>query len=335
MQIFNKINVILFALTVMAMAVVSCKDDEPEALNLSRQFKPTEIDMENGETSATLTWSQSLFTVPGDVEYVVEVSKDQAGFSDIEYTTTTSENTITILDTDIDIRTDYYARVKAVGKDGVDDSNWLVSDAFQITGEIFILPVREYDVVENAALIRWSPEEVLTELVITPQGGSPITLTISADEAAAGEKLVSDLTPNTSYVAEVFFGEVTKGSTLFKTKASYAAFNIVDLRGITGKPKILADTLPDIPSGSVVYLKRGERYLIEATDPTSVRNFNKSVTIMSGPDFIETLARLELTSNFNIVASSVIDSLVFRDSSAISGSKVFARAERVLIMTTS
>jgi hypothetical protein len=315
MKTLNKIIALNFLLlSLIVISVVSCKDEEPEALNLARQFKPTEFDLVNGETSATISWAPSLFTVPGDVEYIVEISQDPVDFSNVAYTTTTSETSVTVLDTDLDILTDYYARVKAVGSGNAADSKWAVSEAFQITGEIFILPVREYDVVETQALIRWTTEQTLTTLVITPVGGEPIEFAISAEEAAAGEKLISDLAPNTTYKAEVFFGEVTKGSTTFTTKPMYEdSYNVIDLRGITGKPKILVDTLPDIASGSIVYLKRGERYTVESTDPTAARNFSKSVTIMSGPGFLSTLARIDMTTNFNIVALSAIDSLVFRD----------------------
>jgi hypothetical protein len=315
MKTLNKIITLNFLLlSLVVISVVSCKDEEPEALNLSRQFKPTEFELTNGETSANIAWAPSLFTIPGDVEYVVEISQDPVNFSNVEYTTTTAETNVTVLDTDLTILTDYYARVKAVGSGNAEDSKWAVSEAFQITGEIFILPLRENDYTETEAIISWSPEQVLTKLVITPLGGEPIEFAISAEEAAAGQKHISDLTPSTTYKAEVFFADVTKGSTTFKTKPMYEdSYNVIDLRGITGKPKILVDTLPDIASGSIIYLKRGERYTVESTDVSAARNFNKSVTIMSGPGFDQTLARIDMTTNFNIVAGSVIDSLVFRD----------------------
>jgi hypothetical protein len=302
------------ALTLIIPALVwtACKDDETETLNLARRFKPTVFEIDNGETSATVAWSASLFTQPGEVEYQVEVSKD-VNFTDVEYTATTAETHLTILDTEIDILTDYYARVKALGTGGTGDSNWLISEPFRITGEIFILPVAESDVVTDAAIIHWTPEQVLTKIVVTPTGGTSFEVSISPEEAAAGQKTISGLTASTSYTAEIFLGDVTKGSVTFTTKQSYAGSNIIDLRGITGKPKILVDTLPDIPSGSVIYLKRGQVYTVASTDLAAARNFSKSVTIVSGPDFISTFAKIELTTNFNIVANAVIDSLVFRD----------------------
>jgi hypothetical protein len=298
-------HVLLF--TLFALIWVSCKEKEIEELELSRRFRPALFDITNGETSATLEWSPSLFTLPGEVEYLIELSKDGTGFSNVEYSTTTASPAIVVLDTDIDIRENYFARVKAIGSDGVDDSHWLVSDPFQITGEIFILPVSESDVVVDVAVINWQPEDVLTKIVITAQGGTPEVRTISAEEAEAGKKIVDRLTQNTQYTVEIFKGEVPKGSVTFRTKPSYEGSTVIDLTGISGKPSILTDTLPDIPAGSVVLLKRGETYQFSSYD------LDRSVTITSGADFISAFATITTSGNFNIVAASEIDSLIFKD----------------------
>lgn len=308
-------NILIKSLLVCTLVgmTISCKDDEMGSLNLKRQFQPGSFDITEGETSVEIAWDPSQFTIPGEVEYTLELSKSPE-FADVEFTQTTTEANAIVQDTDIDIRTDYYARVKAVGEGSTGDSNWLISETFQITGEIFILPVREYDVLEDGALIRWELEEPLTTVTITPQGGTSVDEVITGGEYNAGEKLIDGLLQNTVYTAEVFNAAgVSKGSVTFKTKESFATGTVIDLRAITGKPKILRDTLQDIPSGSVVWLRRGEVYTIDNTDPAGERVFSKSVTIMSGPDLNPSFARINLTTNFNFVASSVIDSIVFRD----------------------
>jgi hypothetical protein len=70
---------------------------------------------------------------------------------------------------------------------------------------------------------------------------------------------------------------------------------------------VLFDTLPNIPSGSIVILKKGETYNI-----TSTLDLNKSVTIGVGYDFSTEPATIFMGSNFNITAGSSIDSIVFR-----------------------
>jgi hypothetical protein len=302
-------KILLFNAFIVASAAfiwMSCKDTESEELALSRRFKPAIFDITGAETFATIAWSPSLFTTPGDVEYQVEISKTQ-DFSTIDFSTTTPVTEVTLLDTDLAIRQEYYARVKAIGKDGTNDSNWLISDPFQITGEIFILPINESDVVVDAAVISWQPEEVLTKVVITPAGGTPEERVITEQEATDGQKTIDGLAQNTVYTAEIFKGNVPKGSVTFHTKPSYEGSTIIDLTQITGKPSILADTLPDIASGSVVLLKRGETYEI------SSYSFASSVTITSGADFVPTYATVFITGSFNIAAAAAIDSLSFKD----------------------
>jgi hypothetical protein len=302
---------ILFSLLMITW--LSCKDDENDQLELSRMFKPALFEITEGETEATVLWSRSLFTAPGEVEYLAEISKD-AEFTDVEISKTTTEPGLIVTDTEIDIKTDYYLRVKALGRGGADDSNWLITEPFQITGQIFILPVQEYDVVTDAARIKWEAEDVLTKITITPQSGAPFDVTISAAEASAGEKTVGSLTPNTNYTVEIFKGEITKGIVTFRTKDSFASANVIDLRNIkASRTKVLGDTLRQIPSGSVILLKRGRSYTIDAADPATSRTFDRSVTIVSGPDFIPELATIRMTTNFNIVVNSVIDSIVFKD----------------------
>jgi hypothetical protein len=312
MNMKNLIKISTKSLMLLSIATVSwfaCKEDEPQ-LNLSRQFKPAAFTITAGETTAKIAWNPSLFTLPGEVEYVIEVSKDGAEFTNIEFTTTTPDAEVTLADTDIDIQTNYFARVKALGTNGADDSNWLISLPFQITGEILILPIREHDVLVQEAKIRWEIEQVLTKITVTPTGGAPFDVTLSAAEYNAGEKVVSGLTQNTDYKAEVFNSNgTTKGSVTFRTKNGYTGSNVVDLRGKTNRgPNLLNDTLSIIPSGSVVWLKRGMTYNIPAA-----KALNKSVTIMSGPDYIQDYARIFMNANFTITAASAIDSLVFRD----------------------
>jgi len=302
-------NILLRVLMFTAAVItVSCKSDSEQDLILKRQFEPAAFDITNGETSVVIAWDNSLFTTAGDVQYKVELSKD-ISFSSVEVTKTTTESTLTFLDTDIDIRVDYYARVKAIGTSPTADSNWLISEAFRITGELFILPIAESDVVVNEAIIHWEAGHDIAKVVLTPVTGSPTEVSVTSEQDAAGEIEVTDLTPSTTYNAEIFASDgVSKGSVEFTTKPSYEGSNIIDLTGITGKPSILADTLPDIPSGSVVLLKRGELYTISA-----VMSVDRSVTIVSGADFNPTFATIKFTSNFNLIANSNIDSLVFKD----------------------
>jgi hypothetical protein len=290
----------------LTVVLVSCEDDPAEELSLSRQFRPALFEIESGETFATIAWTPSLFATQGEVEYRIELSRS-TDFTDVEYSSTTKDPLVTVLDTEIEIQQDYYARVKAIGMNGIDDSRWLVSEPFQITGEIFILPISESEVLIDQALLHWMPEDVITHVIATPRGGTPVEMEVTSEEAETGEKLLTGLMQDTEYTVVIYKGEVPKGTVRFKTKPSWENDHVIDLTEITGKPNILADTLPDIPAGSVILLKRGERYDISSYD------FDKSLTFASAAANVAEYATIEISSNFNIVAAANIDSLVFRD----------------------
>ena len=291
------------------MVIVSCKDDSNEELALSRQFKPSVIKTTNGETAVGIEWSPSLFTTSGEVDYVIEVSADAASFSPVAFTATTKVAAVVITDEKLTIKQNYYARVKAVGADGVEDSRWTVSDVFRILGEQFLLPVTSENTIDKSVRLTWKANPELTKIVITPTGGTAVEINLTDADKAATLKQIDNLTAGTTYTAEIFAGAKSKGTQVFTTKFATVG-NVIDLRGISValKPNILIDTLPDIASGSIVLLKRGSRYNV-----TSVYNFDKSVTIQSGLDFGTDLATIGLSSNFNLVANSTIDSLVFKD----------------------
>src|SRR5688500_6532955 len=109
--IIKNIVRITFQVVFLAVLVASCKDEEEDALALSRMFTPAACEFTNGETEATVAWSPALFTISGEAEYKVEISKNPQ-FTNVEFSETTSSVAVTFLDTDIDIRVDYFVRVK-------------------------------------------------------------------------------------------------------------------------------------------------------------------------------------------------------------------------------
>lgn len=299
----SKIATLFFVLM-----AVACNKEEAK-LSLSRQFSPTKFTITNGETQSTVTWTASLFTISGQVTYAVEVADNATDFTNPVYTTTTTDVSVTFTDNMLTIKKDYYARVKAQGQDKTGDSNWLISSSFKILGEQFLNPVTPDNVIDKSVRLSWRASPDLTKIIITPASGAPFEVDLTAADLASTLKQVDNLTPGTTYTAEIFAGTKTKGTQQFTTVAALTG-NVIDLRGISVavKPNILTDTLPDIPSGSIVLLKRGSGYPISA-----VYAFSKSVTIQSGLDFGTVLATIKMTSNFNFVVGSVIDSIVFRN----------------------
>jgi len=281
----------------------------PEA-NLPRMFTPTGVKITLAETQVRIDWNPSLFSQSKQVSYTIQVSKDSTFQGTPDYSTTSDTTFVIVTDAQIAIRQKYFARIRANALDKTAESNWFVSTGFSMTGEqIFKVPVQEADIIDKAVILRWTTATGVNKIVLTPAGGgTPINIVITAGDNTAGFKLIPNLQANTTYIAEIFADTKSKGLLSFKTKATITGNSIIDLREITGRPSVLEDTIPLIPSGSIIILKRGVEYTISST-----ASLNKSFTILSGADFIPDLATIYFTNNFNLVAGSAIDSLVFKD----------------------
>jgi hypothetical protein len=293
----------------LLVGIVGCKKDESNELKLSRNFAPSSVTTALTETTVKISWPASLFTLPGAVTYQVDVSKDPS-FSNIDYTVQTADVSTTVTETNIAVRQNYYARVKALGADGTNDSNYISSAAFKMTGEQWLYPIPATDATDVAVLVKWKVNPNLTRIVVTPAaGGTGIEVALTAPDHAIQQKAVTGLAQLTNYNAEIFQGTSSKGIYPFKTKATITG-NIVDLSGTTGNPAILATTLPTAPPGSVIVLRRGEKYDINS--PAYL--FDKSLSIVTQLGFGTNYAIVRLQTNFNVAATNPqIDSIVFKD----------------------
>lgn len=303
----------LFITALLAATIVSCKKDEAEKPVLPRQFKPGNIIVTATETQAKLEWAASLFTTGKKVTYTVQLSKDST-FPDGSILSEKKVDTTATTFTD-DIMTPrqiYFARVKADSLGSTAQSGWVNSSRFGISGEQIFLALSASDIIDNAVLLKWRTTPGLTRIVITPQSGTPFTVNLTPTDLTAEKRIISGLTPNTQYSAEIFDATKSKGYLVFRTAVPLSG-NIIDLRPITGRPSVLADTIPQIADASTVILKRGETYTISAA-----LNLSKSVKIISGSDLTNPdQAIISLPNNFNITAGSTIGFLDFQDVSLI------------------
>jgi hypothetical protein len=303
----NKRNIISGLLLGMLVTLisVSCKKEKDQTWEQIRMFMPGTISIASADTTVTLQWNPSLFTEGKNVSYTVEVAPDSS-FTNIVYREVVDTNKVVLSATNLAVRTNYVARIKADSTGNVPSSRWVISGRFAMTGEQIFLNLQPTDVIDVAVMLKWRSTAGLTRIVLTPASGTPREIALTAGDITAAQKMITGLTPNTQYTAEIFAGTRSKGLVTFRTKVPLTG-NIIDLRGITGRPSVLVDTLPIIPSGSIVVLERGQTYTVTANTPLS-----KSVTILSGDDLLNpNLAMIYFTSNFNFTASATIDSLKF------------------------
>ncbi len=262
----------LFAWVIMAGCEKEMKDYTfiPE-----RQFTPGDITIRAGEIDAVLTWNASLFAT-SNTDYTVQISTD-SNFVDTPLATfVVPKPTATITDSVLDIKIDYYARVKANATAESAESFWIRSAKFQITGEQIFLPVQDVDVADKFALLKWRHTEGLTKITLTTGAGVTTEVPLTPADVAANQKLITDLTPLTQYEAKIFKGTLQKGQVIFTTKE----LNVFTVKLNPGDDLIAA--VAAASSGDVIGLEPGTYDVKNAAGEfANLRIEQKTITIAS------------------------------------------------------
>ncbi|MFB9862832.1 DUF4957 domain-containing protein [Rufibacter immobilis] len=220
MKLIAKIHTLksLLLLACLAVITVACQeDDEIMDADLKRAFTPVNITTTNGETQAILQWNPSLFTSGKGVTYTVEVAKTQ-DFQNVEHSMVVDTAYAVITDDALDIKQDYYARIRANAYGNTAASNWMLSPVFQITGEQIFAPVLSTDLTDRSVLLRWRETAGLTRIVLTPTGGTSAEIALTAENLTERQVKLTGLTAQTAYTAEIFAGATSKGISTFTTK---------------------------------------------------------------------------------------------------------------------
>jgi len=300
-----KTNKYIWALCIVIAAAVACNKTKIEGGVDDRLFRP----VLNGALVSDGNWiSVNLAKISGAVSYSVQISRDT--FKTIDRTINTTSDTAYFAN--LLWEKLYQVRAKAIAADTTKNSK--IADLGSIKTARFptILNVPTIaEIADNAVKVSWtnSGAAVTTIKILKASDSSVVsTVTLTAADITAQYKIVSSLAASTDYIIFLYSDASVRGWANFKTAASLTG-TIIDLRDITGRPTVLADTIPVIPAGATVLLKRGQQYNIA----TAVL-IGKAITIRSGSDLIvPDQALIYFTSNFNFVASSVIDYIDFKD----------------------
>ncbi|GAA4300239.1 DUF4957 domain-containing protein [Nibribacter koreensis] len=208
------------ALMVGLLGVVACDPEEDEEqLELSRMFMPAgDIQAKSGETNVELSWKASINTDPSTTTYTVEVAKDTLFKTPVVLSAQIDTTAITFTDKQLEIKENYFARVKTNAKGNTPESKWLVSSRFRIRGEQIFATVLTTEVKDKTAILRWRPTVGLTKIILTPAGGTGTEIVLTPEQLSANAITLTNLTATTAYTAEIFAGTVSKGITTFTTK---------------------------------------------------------------------------------------------------------------------
>lgn len=309
-KIFPLITVIGILFTGL-FCIVSC--EEEEVFPRTRLFMPV---LNEDLLSEQNTIVVNMAKMKEAVNYKLEVSRDT--FRTIDYTVTVDTNYVVInkdlVGEDLLWFTYYQVRATAFADDAQFNSK--PSDLGSVRTQKFpsnMVAPTPFDVLDNQARISWNPAgatitRVKVFAIADVRLATPLlTFEVSAEDQAAGETYINGLFPSTSYFMAIYSQETLRGWEAYTTKeALISGDNVINLGGIESTT-ILADTLPDVPGGSIILLEGGRTY------DTGGYKFDKSITLMSGYSFVQALPHIDCTANFNLLGGSTIDSLIFKN----------------------
>ena len=284
-----------------ACLMTACK--KTEDLGQSRLFRPViEGQLSADSNTIVSAWQK----IAGAKSYVLQVSRDT--FRTIDATIKTDTNSVEIKK--LLFNQLYQLQVMAIAPDTVLNSRWSYLGAIRTLSSILKVPAID-DITFNSVRVRWTTKgAAVSSVKILKTADSSVVsqANLSAADVTNEFRVVGGLQADTKYTIFLYSGTDVRGYVDFNTKAPFLG-SVIDLTGITGRPSVLADTIPVIPSGSTILLKRGETYNI-----ASAINLSKTMIIMSGPDLsTNAQAKIFFTNNFNFTAGATIDSIEFND----------------------
>jgi hypothetical protein len=291
---------ILFVL-VTACLVTACRKTElGEAPRLFRPVLAGQLSADSNTIVAS--WQK----VAGAKSYELQLSRDT--FRTILLSRVLDSNMIVIKQ--LLFNQAYQLQVRAIAPDSAKNSGWANLGSISTLSSILKVPGID-DITFSSVRVKWTTKGApVSSIKILKTSDSSVVSQVNLlpSDVVAENKIVTGLTANTKYTIFLYSVTDVRGYVDFTTKAPFSG-TVIDLTGISGRPSVLTDTLPVVPSGSTILLKRGETYNIASTT-----NLDKTLIILSGPDLTTTAqANIYFTSNFNFVAGATIDSLEFND----------------------
>lgn len=291
---------------ILCLALVSltysCNDtivDELTSVNFKRNFSTTGIDLEEGQTSVLIKWNKALNS-PVNTTYTIEVANDVNFSNGAEKSFQANTNSINLLDTDIEVRKDYYARVKTNANEGKEESSWTYSAKFRITGAQYLEAIKYDDIYSDEVTIKWDASKEVTHLTIN---GTRIDL--SPTDITAGKKVITGLTAATAYEVIIWDGAADKGARTFTTKLGTPTGNRIDVAASDDlRLKIQGEA-----GGGVFVLPQGANFARNTSAIAIPAGANITIYGEEGPN----KPVINLGNNFTLPAGAAVGQIRFEN----------------------
>lgn len=305
----------------------SCNDkmaEELTSVNFDRSFSTTGIDLEEGQTSVLIEWDKALNSSTGTT-YTIEIAEEADFSGGAEKTFHSNTNSINLTDADIEVRKDYYARIKTNSEGEKKESVWTYSGKFKITGDQYLEMIKYDDIQSTQVTVRWDASKTVTHLTVN---GNRTDL--ASTDLEDGEKVIFNLTPATVYEVIIWDNLADKGARSFSTKSGLPTGTIKQL--VSGANIKLE--IEGAQNGDVFVLPQGSQYVSSGTivipngvsitiygeegpDKPTLKTSSTGFTLPATAGDIKFLnINFDGTSSQYIInqsAASVVDNLIFEN----------------------
>lgn len=249
-----------FFLALITSGCESYNEELIDSLVTNRAFSPIGLTAKvKNQTTVELNWTTS----EAIDYYVVEFSADDTEFKTIFKTLKVTAKELPV-QVALEGETTYSIRVKGISATGLEDSKWSITTAKTLSEQLF-LPIIESEIEAKQATLRWVANSNVTHITLNP---GAIQRNLTAEEKTKGIAVITGLTGETQYTADLFNNTKKRGNTTFKTGIDIG-------NGILIKPEDnLNDKITNAASGAILVLAPGDYKAFSGTI-----TINKPITI--------------------------------------------------------
>ncbi len=195
-------------LVLISQVLLSCKDEVVVNNTADQLFSPALFSAAIITNVASLSWTP----IANSTYYILEISKDSLLFTNELVVDTIVDKYYFTLQ-DLWSNTRYSARIMAVSKDPkIKDSKFLAI-TFKTKTENIFYEVPAADIATNQVQLKWNALKQVSKIVYyVERSTTKVTVDLTDVDKAAGVKLIPGLSEGTTYIFEIYFGGMLRGT---------------------------------------------------------------------------------------------------------------------------